>query len=142
MTAFGVTVAQMLGLQLESELSSEIKKFARHESEVFDNRKDHVHKNAGGPHDTYQPTSYSQGRLLNNDDIRKKPSGRGVIGILSKTKSSAQLKDVGHMEGVTRMRIPRAFAYNTASPWLPGSRQYCFSLVTGFTKSLSGNHCQ
>ena len=121
MTAFGVTVAQMLGLQLESELSSEIKKFARHESEVFDNRQDHVHKNAGGPHDTYQPTSYSQGRLLNNADIGKKPSGQGVIGILSKTKSGAQLKDVGQMEGVTCMRIPRAFAYNNASPWLPGS---------------------
>ena len=124
MTAFGVTatVAQMLGIQLVSELSSEIKKFSRHESEVFDNRKE-----LSGPfsqetltalmtltHRHPIPKSDFIAGLLNNADIglRTKPSGQGVIGLLSKTKSGAQLKDVGHMEGVTRMRLPRAFVYN------------------------------
>ena len=124
MTAFGVTatVAQMLGIQMESELSDEIKKFSRHESEVFDNRKE-----LSGPFSQETltalanltrahpiPNSAFIAGLLQNADIglRTKQAGQGVIGLLSKTKADSVVKDAGHMEGATRVRLPRAFLNN------------------------------
>lgn len=134
MSAFGVTnmIAEMLNVKIVSDLSSDIKQFSSTDCQVeFDNR-----RTVNGAfsqesikslfeiveHARIKPSDVLTGlKMLENKDIgiKTKPvsnngGGQGVLGVLTKTASNL-MSNIGRMEKVNRIRVPRAYPNNMIS---------------------------
>ncbi|KAH0787959.1 hypothetical protein GPJ56_008115 [Histomonas meleagridis] len=127
LSTFGITsmVADMLGIKMCSDMSSDISRLIETQRDTFDNRRElngvfsqqslnalvELIKNA-----SLTPSSLTMGLIENvnfgmqNKVLNGAGFGKGVLALF--TGSVNPLKDVGLMVGVSRKRYPRAFLNN------------------------------